>query len=176
MCRITENINICHKLANKFKYLDQYEYEDIFQIACEGMVIADKKYKEGDKCKFTTYAYMVANSHIIDAIKTDKWNMVKQSERLGKSKNIPVSIYDKNGNNTIINNPSNLNLEQEVVLKLQLEKFLSVLTREELENIVAYYIEEMTFKEIAKIRKCSDTKINLSIKRTIDKIRINIVV
>lgn len=55
MCRVTDNLGLARHIANKFVRGVPEPFEDLFQAGCEGLVKADRDYKEGD-VPFGAYA------------------------------------------------------------------------------------------------------------------------
>lgn len=58
------NTNLAYKIANKFKDNYSDEFEDITQIALEGLWRAVKTYDESKGYKFSTYAYPIIHNTI----------------------------------------------------------------------------------------------------------------
>ena len=67
--KIKENENLIYKLASKYK--NYYNFDDLYQAGCIGVIKAYKNYKENNT-KFSTYAYKYILGEMIDYIRKDK--------------------------------------------------------------------------------------------------------
>lgn len=68
--RLTECEGIIYKLANKYK--NYYNFDDLYQAGCIGIIKADKNYSENENCKFSSYAYKYILGEMVDFIRKDK--------------------------------------------------------------------------------------------------------
>ena len=67
--KIKENENLIYKLASKYK--NYYNFDDLYQAGCIGVIKAYKNYKDNNT-KFSTYAYKYILGEMIDYIRKDK--------------------------------------------------------------------------------------------------------
>lgn len=75
------------------RYNHRYEYEDIFQTGCIGLVKAVNNFDESRGYKFITYAYPLVKGEICRYIQNDKWFLAKnRKERLYKT--APIGSLD----------------------------------------------------------------------------------
>ena len=72
--RIKECEGIIFKLANKYK--NYYNFEDLYQAGCIGIIKANKNYK--GNTKFSTYAFKYILGEMIDFIRKDKSIIVSE--------------------------------------------------------------------------------------------------
>ncbi len=68
--RIIECEKLICKLASKYK--NYYNFEDLYQAGCIGIIKADKKYDNNSNVKFSTYAFKYILGEMIDFIRKDK--------------------------------------------------------------------------------------------------------
>ena len=72
--RIKECEGIIFKLANKYK--NYYNFEDLYQAGCIGIIKANKNYQ--GNTKFSTYAFKYILGEMIDFIRKDKSIIVSE--------------------------------------------------------------------------------------------------
>lgn len=87
----TDIQNIIYKIISK--YTSYYEYDDLYQVACMGLVKAYKNYNENSNAKFTTYAYNYIFGSVYEYVTSFKTIKIgernqKLSRKINEAKNI----------------------------------------------------------------------------------------
>ena len=72
------------KIALKFKYIDKVDFMDLIQEGNLGLLKAIKTYNSTKKTKFSTYAYRLIYTSIIDCIKNQAYLITIPSYAINK--------------------------------------------------------------------------------------------
>lgn len=81
-------IPLVHKIARGVykKFSFKYEYEELFQVGCLGLMKAAKSFDESKGAKFITYAYMGIRTSIFNFMRDDSWYIATRcKDRIKKS-------------------------------------------------------------------------------------------
>lgn len=94
MINVEDYIPLVHKLAIKEyrKIGFRYDYEDLFQVGCVGLMKAAKNFDETKGCKFLTYAYINILGTISNFMRNDRWYIAKDSRERLKNSYAPTSL------------------------------------------------------------------------------------
>jgi RNA polymerase sporulation-specific sigma factor len=86
-------IPLVHKITHKRygQFAHKYEYEDLFQVGCIGLMSAAKKFDESRDVKFSTYAYTRIDGYICNFVRDDRWFLAKNGEERIKA-SAPFSL------------------------------------------------------------------------------------
>lgn len=108
--------------------------------------------------KFSSWIYRIAHNTYVNAVK-------KQSRE-------PLYLFDFDLilGHTIVENPAEKEQEQEEI-RLLVEKGLDMLPSRYREIIVLYYMEELSYKEIADILQVPVGTVGIRLKRAKDKLK-----
>lgn len=89
---IEDNLNLVHSIVHKrMKHLGhKYEYDDLFQVACIGLMRASERFKPELNLKFSTFAYPCIDGEILRHARDDSWYGRTREER--KENNYPLSL------------------------------------------------------------------------------------
>ncbi len=170
---VTDNINLIY-LALKRLYL--YDKRDeYFDVGMIGLVKGARAFDETRGLKPSTFLYnCIYNELRMTFRKKDPDGMLSLSK---------VLFTDGNGNELFLEDmiPSDVNIEEEMILKEQKEKMyneiLKLKEREKLVICLSYGVggyEKITEKEISKILKISQAQVNRIKNKTIEKLRNNL--
>lgn len=98
MINIEDHFGLVHKIVNKyFKRTNLYEYDDLFQVGCIGLVKASKKFDES-RGKFSTIATHCITNELRHHFRGDKWRMGTDKLRTQGKAEVPLSIdYERKG-------------------------------------------------------------------------------
>ena len=122
---ILDNMGLAVSIASKFHNKFKYEYEDVQQVAYEGLIRAAKKYDDSLEVQFSTWAYPIIQN----------WLYYKFRPKASK-KNIKVLGYD----DLVDVKEDTYSLEELLASDFNTEKI--VLGRE-LKDVVYQYIDEL---------------------------------
>ncbi|UZQ49085.1 sigma-70 family RNA polymerase sigma factor [Clostridium kluyveri] len=88
MINAEQYIPLVHKIARGIhkKFSFKYEYEELFQVGCLGLMKAVKSFDESKGAKFITYAYMGIRTSILNFMRSDSWYIATRcKDRIKKS-------------------------------------------------------------------------------------------
>ena len=68
---IVDHLEFAKKVAFKSSVAKSLNYDDVIDLATEGLIKAATKYEAGREVKFTSFAYRVIQNHLIDNFKKD---------------------------------------------------------------------------------------------------------
>ena len=145
-------IPLVHKIARKVykKFGFRYEYEELFQEGCIGLVRAAGSFDETKGYKFITHAYPQIWGAIHNCIRDDTWYMARNCRvRLKKSyppKSLDVPV-DENMRDTW---KEILPCDEPGYGNVELRVLVDNLSPKQKEVIKMFYFRDMTPKEIAK--------------------------
>ena len=152
MIDVMQHIPLVKKIAGKFykKFHFRYEYEELFQVGCVGLMKAIDKFDESKGYKFITYAYPQVWGAIHNYIRDDSWYMARNRRvRLKKSyppKSLDVPV-DENMRDTW---KEILPCDEPGYGNVELRVLVDNLSPKQKEVIKMFYFRDMTPKEIAK--------------------------
>lgn len=158
------------------KYDNQYEFDDLFQIACIGFMKAFKTYDLQKGNVFSSLLVQTVN------------NEIRQYHRREKKRVLDVSIYDKvptedNNIEYIDCICDKRDYAQEVIEKLSKQEDLQMMNEElnKLKDrdrliILDYFFTDMTQRQIAQKYNVRQPQISRVIKNTLEKLNKRIAV
>lgn len=88
MINAEQYIPLVHKIARGIykKFSFKYEYEELFQVGCLGLMKAAKSFDESKGAKFITYAYIGIRTSILNFMRDDSWYITTRcKDRIKKS-------------------------------------------------------------------------------------------
>lgn len=146
---VEENINLVHYVAHRrYHHLKhKYEYDDIFQTGCIGLMKAVKDFDESKGTKFSTYAYICIDGAIVKMTRDDKW--FGATREIRRNSNGPLSLnytYTEEGQeliNSIVDDNEQYSLSD---LKLVISELPTLYK----ELIILYYFKGYNQTEIAE--------------------------
>lgn len=167
MIDVTEYLGLANKLAwNMYlKVKHKYEYEDLYQIACMGLIEARNKFDESKQVKFITYAFTTIRGGLINFVQRDK----KYNIRRGVPHNLSILSYEfENDNGCLREKIGNDGFEEDIITKTEINEAINKLSQEEKQVMKMYYVNGLLQSEIAEIMNTSQNQIS-RIKRRISK-------
>lgn len=163
MIDVTEHMGLVKKIISKhyIKALASYEFDDLFQTGCIGLLKAARDYEEG-KGAFSTYAYFKIRGEISIMIRDDKFvpnpyrdklqNTIDSLDKEISSNGKPVTVLE------LLD--TGVAFESETVKKIMLSEALKKLDNESRTIIKEYYFLDLKQSEIAERR--NQTQVNIS--------------
>lgn len=179
MINIEDHTKLIH---NVIKNIDAqrkgYEYQDLFQIGCIGLVKAGKTYAKERNIKFSTYATRCIKNEIFRTFQCDKWLVGSSYDRIDGIAKPPVSLEKeiKEGFDFYKFMKCEDNLEKNILDKLEIEQFFKTnsLTDRERKILYLYFFRDYTTIEIGEVFKCTYQSISKIKNKAIKKIQQNI--
>lgn len=158
MIKVEDHIGLVGSISNKIykKCGEIYDYDDIFQNGCLGLLNAAKRFDESKGYKFSTYAYIHIAGYITNTMKKQrmgprhgkykaKYNPVSLNNYINEDENleyIDILRYDENWN--------------DIDLKIAIEK----LPFKYKKLIKMKYFKKYKTKELMEVFGVSHTTIN----------------
>lgn len=135
---VESNIKLAYKFATQYKNSYTCEFDDLVQIASVGLCKAAITYDPSKNYKFSTYAYVTMRNEILQLKRK------KRIEDNYATLSLDSESYSDTTNNTVgtLSDiiPSEMNIEDQVVNKFQIEYALNQL-KEPQKSIVKYMID-----------------------------------
>lgn len=153
MINVQDYIGMVHTITGKrFKQFGhKYDYKELFQNGCVGLMIAAKRFDESKNIRFTTFAHIQIDGYILRCIRDDKWYMGKRKDR-GTAKapaclDAPMDNSKENGNTFISQTANEDNSFENAELMVLLDNLPNKLKK----IIKLRYFSGFTQMEVAKI-------------------------
>lgn len=145
-------IPLVRKIAGKFykKFHFRYEYEELFQVGCVGLMKAIDKFDESKGYKFITYAYPQVWGAIHNYIRDDTWYIAPNCRVRVKNSHPPDSLDIPVGENMKNTWKEILPYNEPGYGRVELHMLVDNLSPKQKEVIIMFYFRDMTPKEIAK--------------------------
>lgn len=148
---------ITHKRYEQFKY--KYDYEDLFQAGCLGLITAAKKFDESKGTKFLSYAYAWVDGYICNYIRNDRWCLGKNKEERFTAP-APISLdkfINEEKNRTYLDQiAGSKDVFQLTELKILLDKLPDILKK----IIQLKYFNDFTQTKISKILGINQVRVS----------------
>lgn len=180
MLNAKDHIGMVHKITNKrynqFKH--KYQYDDLFQIGCVGLMMAIKRYDVSKNAKFSTYAYVFIDGYILKSIRDDKWYMGKREERYTLQAPTSLDSFMTNSNNEKDKNTyldrvlNNDNAFEKAEFRIMISKLPEKLKR----IITLRYMKDLTQVQVAKILHITQITVSRNEKKALKILREEMVV
>lgn len=176
------NFGLVHSVARELIQNVKYEYEDIFQIGCIGLIKAVNNFDEKYNVKFSTYAVYKITGEIKMFLRDNSVNGIKFSRSLrtyikNKDKNISLNkkVY-KNNNKSILQDTvkSSINVEKIVIKKIEIEKLYSCIERlpDMEKNVIKLKLKGYKQVEIANMLGLLEKRVSRAKQRAIKNLKI----
>lgn len=155
-------IPMVYKLVNEQygRFKSKFNWEDLFQTGCLGLVKAAKDFEESKGVRFSTYARIKIKGELLNSIAKDKWCLGKNREDRFKAKS-PYSLdgfVNEENRTTFMDFLGN---EEDISGNLDLKLALNNLPKK-LKTIISlkyfYGFKQYEIAEILKISQCSVSK------------------
>ena len=173
MIDVMQHIPLVKKIAGKFykKFHFRYEYEELFQVGCVGLMKAIDKFDESKGYKFITYAYPQVWGAIHNYIRDDSWYMAERCrERIRKS--YPPETLDicltETESDTL---KERLPYEESGYEKVELGILIENLPLQLRAVLILEYVKCLGIKEIEHILGVSHEVINKRRKKALNLLR-----
>ena len=166
---VLDNINLIYFVITQLGLMDQKElYYDSGIIA---LVRAAKEFDESKGYAFSTFAITAIRNEIYKDIRVNNTDK-RRANFNAVSLNTPINIEDDSELMDLI--PSRVNVEEEVMRKIDMEnvrKYISRLTAKEQQILYMYIEKELTQKEIAQVLGTTQSYISRRLQIIIEKLR-----
>lgn len=168
-----EHLPMVTKIAEQFykKLSYRYEYDDLFQAGCVGLMKAIKKFDGSKNFKFSTFAYTTIWGTIHNLARDDNWYIAKRNRDRLKESYAPTSLdmlVGKQKNTPLVEIMSGAcNWENAVEVRIAINKLPIDLK----EIIVKKYFQEYKFKELSAELGISKTMVNRRIRKALNMLR-----
>lgn len=96
MVNVEEHLGLARKIAWEYSKNNIIEFDDAFQIACEGLVVASQRFDESKGFTFSTYAMWFATGYLKRHLR-EKSTMIKTPRSVLDLHKQVVELYE-NGN------------------------------------------------------------------------------
>lgn len=174
MIDATEHIGLVGTIAKKYaKYFTQYEYDDLFQMGCIGLMKACRLFNEDKGYAFSTYAYRCIKNAITREVERGMsinengdfkvYSLDYESQKDGYYKGIEVI--------ELVNFDCAENLENLVENRILVEQAFRCLRDKEINIVKMFYIDEMKQNDIASCLGNKQQNISRDIKNALKKMR-----
>lgn len=169
---VLDNVNLIYLVLKRLNLYDKRD--DYFDIGMIGLVEGARTYDKTKGIAATTYLYRcIYNELCMTFRKKDPDGILSLNKEIKETDNRTITLEDMI--------PSDINIEEEVILKEQKEEMyneiLKLNEREKLVICLSYGVcgyEKIIEKEIAKILKISQAQVNRIKNKTIKKLRNNL--
>ena len=108
--------------------------------------------------KFSSWLYRIAHNELVNALKKRKKNILPLFDL---DTFLPINLQDNSLENDIDNKD----------MKMVIDKCLDQLKPKYREPIILYYLEELTYKEIAEVMRIPISTVGIRIKRAKEKMK-----
>ena len=174
MIKFEDHIGLVYTVLSKIK-LGNYEYDDLFQEGCIGLMSAIEKFDESKGHKFSTFAITCIRNQIFLSFQTDKWYFGTQAERMKGLAPEPIYLETKTTENTTYYDylEADDNVEGLIVSEMYAHGLanLKCLAKREKEILDLYFYQDYNIMEIAKMLGCSHQSVQSTKKRALEKIK-----
>lgn len=141
---ILDNLRLATYIANKYRWTDT-EFDDLFQMASLGLVMAAKRYRPEEGVAFSSYACRAMKHSIIRGV------FGNQPERRQSDPTV-LSMEMETGDGICLKEiiPDEEDMEEDACTRAFLEKAMAGLTETQAQVIRLFFYEGMTMESIAK--------------------------
>ncbi len=145
-------IPLVYKIAREGykKFGFRYEYKELFQVGCIGLMQAVNRFDESKGYGFLTYACPVIRGTIHNYIRGDAWYMAPNCKTRLKGGQEPVSLDVKLGDNIRETRKDCLPYKEQGFSKVEMEMVIDTLPPKQREVIRMYYLEGLMPREISR--------------------------
>lgn len=172
---ILDNLGLVGKIAKNF-YNVEFEYEDLFQTGCIGLIKAINSYKLNQGTKFSSYAYIKIYGEIKDYIRDNSPIKLNRQERFSKK----CRVYSLDDYNLLSNGiplkkviKDNSKIEETVlnnITILEIQKYISKFPSEQ-QQALYWKMQGKTQYEISKKLNISQPRAAYLIKKSLKTLR-----
>lgn len=154
---VVENLNLVYFIM---KNLNLDFDEDVFQVGSLGLVKAARTYNDKKGIKFSTYASTCIRNEIL---------MYKRKKYINTFSINEEKVFDNGSKVSYLDSiPSNIDVEKEVIFKIDIENFLSNLDEKE-KFLLATFIMKCSQDEIAERLNISQSYVSRLRNRVLKK-------
>lgn len=152
MINPVEHLPMVHEITKKFygKLSYRYDYDDLFQAGCVGLMKAVRNFDASKGYKFSTYAYTTIWGNIHKFARDDNWYVAKRNKDRLKESYAPISLNKLVGEQK--DTPilefiaDDISEHNNLDLQMALNKLPEIL----METIKLRYFYDFTWKEISQ--------------------------
>lgn len=172
MIEIEQHLNLVHSIASKryIQFKHKYDYDDLFQLGCIGLMNSINDFDENKGFKFSTYAYHCIDGAILRMIRDDKWYGNNRKERFQSSGPCSLNAIANTDNKNLYyidligSRDRNFeDIELNILINRLPEKFKKI--------IKMLHFEGYSQKEAAKKFNCSQVSISRLNKQALNELK-----
>jgi len=166
-------IPLVHKIARMVykKFGFRYEYEELFQEGCIGLMKAIDKFDESKGCKFVTYAYPQVWGAIHNYIRDDTWYIAPNCRVRVKNSHPPESLDIPVGEDMKNTWKEILPCDEPGYGNVELHVLVDSLPLKQKEAIIMYYFKDMTLEQIINVLGISKQALYQRRKMALDNLK-----
>lgn len=172
---ILDNLGLVGKIAGKH-YNQEFEYEDLFQVGCIGLIKAVNDYKPNQGAKFSSYAYIKIYGEIKDYIRDNSPIKLNRQERFNKK----CKVYSLDDYSLVSNGvplkeaiKDDTKIEENIlnnITILEIQKYISNFPTEQ-QQALYWKAQGKTQYEISKKLNISQPRAAYLIKKSLKSLR-----
>jgi len=161
---------LAHKLARKYHtiYKKKYEYDDLYQSACLGILKAHRTYDSSKCVNFKTHAYNLARYEINHYMRDDS-GLIAIPHHESHNVNVPKAVQTPENFDDI--NEAEFNSLINIENKCILDGAFKHLSEKQMELLKMIYLDDCTMEEVARNFDISRTTAYIWHNKAIEKLR-----
>lgn len=172
MIELEKYLYLMKKIAGEYywKKNSKYEFDDLYQSACLGLVKAGNAFNSEKGIEFSTLAYKCAHNEILRLYETD-------SRKMRKAQTYSLD-YEYSINNKAVtlqeyleDETYNKYWEEDFIEHIELKQAISKLLQSEKEVLLLFFFFDLNCGQIAKMKGYSPSNANRLKRNAIKKIR-----
>lgn len=178
MIDVNEHLGLAYKQARKifdnYKLNGKYEYEDIFQMCCFGLIRAAQKFDESRNLKFSTLACKWMWGYTMRVILRDKFYPAEKRDEHLSSFIISTDTIVSNCEKPITYNEVFSNTKDDVehvIDSIVLKQALENLSEKERKVIELRYFKDKTQTQVGEVFGHSQVYVSRLEKKILNKLR-----
>lgn len=170
MIDITEHMGLAYHMTWKVypRVKNKYEFEDLFQIACVGLIKAGKGFDEARGIKFTTYAVPKIKGEIIRFITDDKKFNISRSV----PHNFMLCSYEaERENGSLESRIGTESFEDDFINIETLNEAIQRLSNGEKKILKLHIIEDLTQKQVGEMCGIAQNQVSRIKRKIIENLK-----
>lgn len=172
---ILNNLGLVRKIAYKYAKSSGYEYDDLFQVGCVGLIRAADRFNTNKNYKFSTFAVSWITGLIKTYLRDHASSINYNRDFSNKAKTISLDAAIEGTNNVTYGDllEGKQNCEEKAITILIVENYMKPLTERQ-RKAVLLRLQGRTFDEISKALNISRTSIYNNLRKAYSILRSNI--
>lgn len=146
---VVANLGLARMIAHQYKKKTRLDYDDLFQIACIGLIKASSRFDPSRGIKFSSFAVKYLRGEILHYLR-DKSNLVRNHKRTVASLDKEISVGE-NKEPLVALIESSVDHPAIALQQSDIEMALAKMDRNYSQAIRLVYLEDKTKKEAGEI-------------------------